>query len=118
VVRPQVAIAGVMQKVVDGKLVDNDTVKFCIDAIGDLLSEIRWLPPLDPNDPTAKALGYVNDSAKPVRNAPTAYCSQVRQPTIVAAAAFLPARVPLRVDGAPAGRRNLDLVHMSLRSKS
>jgi hypothetical protein len=23
------------------------------------------LPPLDPNDPTAKALGYVNDSAKP-----------------------------------------------------
>jgi len=22
-------------------------------------------PPLDPNDPTAKALGYVNDSAKP-----------------------------------------------------
>ena len=23
------------------------------------------LPPLDPSDPTAKALGYVNDSAKP-----------------------------------------------------
>jgi len=23
------------------------------------------LPPLDPTDPTAKALGYVNDSAKP-----------------------------------------------------
>jgi hypothetical protein len=23
------------------------------------------LPPLDPNDPTAKALGYVNDSTKP-----------------------------------------------------
>jgi chromate reductase len=43
VARPQVAIAGVMQKIVDGKLVDKDTVKFCIDAIDDLLSEIRSL---------------------------------------------------------------------------
>jgi len=43
VARPQVAIAGVMQKIVDGKLVDNLTIKFCIDAIDDLLSEIRLL---------------------------------------------------------------------------
>jgi chromate reductase len=43
VARPQVAIAGVMQKIVDGKLVDKDTVKFCIDAIDDLLSEIQSL---------------------------------------------------------------------------
>ena len=43
VARPQVAIAGVTQKIVDGKLVDKDTVKFCIDAIDDLLSEIRSL---------------------------------------------------------------------------
>ena len=43
VARPQVAIAGVTQKIVDGKLIDKDTVKFCIDAIDDLLSEIRSL---------------------------------------------------------------------------
>jgi chromate reductase len=43
VARPQVAIAGVMQKIVDGKLVDNDTIQFCLDAIDDLLSEIRSL---------------------------------------------------------------------------
>ena len=43
VAQPQVAIAGVMQKIVDGKLVDKDTVKFCIDAIDDLLSEIQSL---------------------------------------------------------------------------
>jgi chromate reductase len=43
IARPQVAIANVMQKVVNGQLVDNDTVKFCIDAIEDLLSEIHSL---------------------------------------------------------------------------
>jgi chromate reductase len=43
VARPQVAIAGVMQKIVDGRLVDQDTVKFCLDAIDDLLSEIHSL---------------------------------------------------------------------------
>jgi chromate reductase, NAD(P)H dehydrogenase (quinone) len=43
VARPQVAIAGAMQKIVDGKLVDNDTIKFCVDAIDDLLSEIHSL---------------------------------------------------------------------------
>lgn len=46
VARPQVAIAGVTQKIVDGKLVDNGTIKFCIDAIDDLLSEIGPLPHL------------------------------------------------------------------------
>lgn len=40
VARPQVAIAGVTQKIVDGKLVDNATIKFCLDAIDDLISEI------------------------------------------------------------------------------
>jgi chromate reductase len=43
VARPQVAIAGVMQKVVDGTLVDEGTIQFCIDAIDDLLAEIRSL---------------------------------------------------------------------------
>jgi hypothetical protein len=32
------------------------------------------LPPLDPNDPTAKALGYVNSSAKPDQKCAT--CAQ------------------------------------------
>lgn len=32
------------------------------------------LPPLDPNDPTAKALGYVNSSAKPDQKCST--CAQ------------------------------------------
>jgi chromate reductase len=41
VARPQVAIAGVTQKIVDGKLVDDGALRFCIDAIDDLLSEIR-----------------------------------------------------------------------------
>ena len=43
VARPQVTIAGVTQKIVDGKLVDESTLKFCLDAIDDLLSEIRLL---------------------------------------------------------------------------
>ncbi len=43
VVRPQVVIAGVMQKIVDGKLTDEATVKFCLEAIDDLLAEIRLL---------------------------------------------------------------------------
>jgi chromate reductase, NAD(P)H dehydrogenase (quinone) len=41
VVRPQVVIAGTMQKIVDGKLVDESTIKFCLEAIDDLLTEIR-----------------------------------------------------------------------------
>lgn len=41
VARPQVTIAGVMQKIVEGKLVDRSTVEFCLDAIDDLLAEIR-----------------------------------------------------------------------------
>jgi chromate reductase len=41
VVRPQVVIAGVFQKVADGKLADDSTIKFCLDAIDDLLKEIR-----------------------------------------------------------------------------
>jgi chromate reductase len=43
VARPQVAIAGVTQKIVDGKLVDTATIRFCIDAIDDLLAEIGSL---------------------------------------------------------------------------
>jgi chromate reductase, NAD(P)H dehydrogenase (quinone) len=43
VLRPQVVIAGVMQKVVDGKLVDEATIKFCLEAIDDLMQEIRLL---------------------------------------------------------------------------
>ncbi len=41
VLRPQVVIAGVMPKIVDGKLVDETTIKFCLEAIDDLLKEIR-----------------------------------------------------------------------------
>jgi chromate reductase len=43
VARPQVVIAGVMQKIVDGKLVDEAAITFCLDAIDDLLKEIRLL---------------------------------------------------------------------------
>jgi chromate reductase len=43
VVRPQVVIAGVAQKVVNGRLVDEATLKFCLEAIDDLLAEIRLL---------------------------------------------------------------------------
>jgi chromate reductase len=41
VVRPQVVIAGVMQKIADGKLVDDSTIKFCLEAVDDLLNEIH-----------------------------------------------------------------------------
>ncbi|HEY2132858.1 MAG TPA: NADPH-dependent FMN reductase [Acetobacteraceae bacterium] len=40
IVRPQVVIAGVMQKITDGKLTDEATLRFCLDAIDDLLREI------------------------------------------------------------------------------
>jgi chromate reductase len=43
VVRPQVVIAGVTQKIVDGKLVDETTIKFCLEAVDDLIKEIRLL---------------------------------------------------------------------------
>jgi chromate reductase len=43
VVRPQVVIAGVMQKIADGKLVDDSTIRFCLEAIDDLLKEIHLL---------------------------------------------------------------------------
>jgi chromate reductase, NAD(P)H dehydrogenase (quinone) len=45
VVRPQVVIAGVTHKIVDGKLVDEITIKFCLEAIDDLLREIGLLSP-------------------------------------------------------------------------
>ncbi len=45
VARPQVCIAGVGQKVVDGQLVDAPTIGFCLDAIADLVKEIRLLSP-------------------------------------------------------------------------
>ncbi len=43
VARPQVVIAGVGQKIVQGRLVDEATLRFCLDAIDDLLAEIRLL---------------------------------------------------------------------------
>jgi chromate reductase, NAD(P)H dehydrogenase (quinone) len=43
VARPQVVIAGVGQKIHDGRLVDEVSVKFCLEAIDDLLAEIRLL---------------------------------------------------------------------------
>jgi chromate reductase, NAD(P)H dehydrogenase (quinone) len=43
IARPQVVIAGVAQKIVDGRLVDEATLKFCLEAIDDLLAEIRLL---------------------------------------------------------------------------
>jgi chromate reductase, NAD(P)H dehydrogenase (quinone) len=43
VVRPQVVIAGVMQKIAGGRLVDEDTIQFCLASIHDLLGEIRLL---------------------------------------------------------------------------
>ncbi len=36
-------IAGVMQTIAGGRLVDEDTIKFCLAAIDDLLKEIRLL---------------------------------------------------------------------------
>jgi chromate reductase len=41
VLRPQVVIAGVTQKILDGKLVDATTIDFCLQAIDDLLAEIQ-----------------------------------------------------------------------------
>src|ERR1700727_3080214 len=38
------------------------------------IASAATLPPLDPNDPTAKALGYVNDSTKPDQKCAT--CAQ------------------------------------------
>jgi chromate reductase len=43
VLRPQVVIAGVTQKIVDGKLADAATIDFCLQAIDDLLAEICLL---------------------------------------------------------------------------
>jgi chromate reductase len=43
VIRPQIVIAGVAQKIVNGRLVDEATLKFCLEAIDDLLAEIRLL---------------------------------------------------------------------------
>jgi chromate reductase, NAD(P)H dehydrogenase (quinone) len=43
VVRPQVVIASVMQKNAGGRLVDENTIRFCLEAIDDLLKEIRLL---------------------------------------------------------------------------
>jgi chromate reductase, NAD(P)H dehydrogenase (quinone) len=41
VLRPQVVIGGVTQKIVGGKLTDPSTIDFCLQAIDDLLAEIR-----------------------------------------------------------------------------
>jgi chromate reductase len=41
VLRPQVVIAGVNNKIADGKLTDAATIDFCLQAIDDLLIEIR-----------------------------------------------------------------------------
>jgi chromate reductase len=41
VARPQVTIAGVAQKLVDGRLVDEPTKQFIIEAVNDLIAEIR-----------------------------------------------------------------------------
>jgi chromate reductase len=41
VLRPQVVIAGVNHKIADGKLTDATTIDFCLQAIDDLLTEIR-----------------------------------------------------------------------------
>jgi chromate reductase len=43
VIRPQVVIAGVMQKITNGKLTDEATIRFCLDAIDDLLGEIALI---------------------------------------------------------------------------
>jgi chromate reductase len=43
VVRPQVVIAGVMQKIIDGRLTDEASIKFCLEAIDDLIKEIQLL---------------------------------------------------------------------------
>jgi chromate reductase len=43
IVRPQVVIAGVLQKIADGRLVDESSIKFCLEAVDDLIREIRLL---------------------------------------------------------------------------
>ena len=43
VVRPHVVIAGVMQKIAGGRLLDEDTIQFCLAAIDDMLGEIRLM---------------------------------------------------------------------------
>jgi chromate reductase len=43
IARPQVVIAGVAQKIIDGRLADEISVKFCLEAIDDLLVEINLL---------------------------------------------------------------------------
>jgi chromate reductase, NAD(P)H dehydrogenase (quinone) len=43
VARPQIVIAGAAQKIVDGRLVDEASLEFCLEAIDDLLAEIRLL---------------------------------------------------------------------------
>ena len=43
VLRPQVVIAGVTQKIAEGKLADAATIDFCLQAIDDLLAEIDLL---------------------------------------------------------------------------
>ena len=45
--RPQVVIANVGQKVKDGVLVDEASIKFALEAIDDLLHEIRLLESLN-----------------------------------------------------------------------
>jgi chromate reductase len=43
IARPQVVIAGVNNKIEDGRLVDQTSLKFALDAIGDLIAEILML---------------------------------------------------------------------------
>ena len=68
-----------MQKIFSRRAVIDSALK-AIPFLGalDLGAHTAWaattLPPLDPNDPTAKALGYVNDSTKPDQKCAT--CAQ------------------------------------------
>ena len=43
IARPQVTIAGIFQKVAGGRLTDEAALKFCLDAVDDLLFEIGLL---------------------------------------------------------------------------
>jgi hypothetical protein len=43
VVRPQVVVAGVTQKITGGKLVHERSVKFCLEAVDDLRRKTRLL---------------------------------------------------------------------------
>jgi chromate reductase len=47
VVRPKVVIAGVMQKITDGKLADESSIKLWLEVIDDLFKEIRLLARTD-----------------------------------------------------------------------